>query len=88
MPKAFKISSYLGKDAEKILIQTRNMGAVLGASLIISGLVLKYTKSELAGATSGVLVASTGGALPAVVSIVAFFPSILTKIKSGVSGTV
>ena len=33
MPKAFKISSYLGKDAEKILIQTRNMGAVLGASL-------------------------------------------------------
>lgn len=79
---------YFGKDVDKSLIKVRDMGAILGASLIISGLVLKYTKNDLLGAGAGVAIASTGGPIPAVVSLIAFFPSVLTRLKAGVRGTV
>jgi hypothetical protein len=75
------VSKYLGKDIGKMMEDGRFFFGAIGAGVITSQLINRYSNNEEISKLAGLGVTATAGPLPALVYLVSFYPSLLQKIR-------
>ena len=75
------VSQYLGKDIGKIAEDGRFFMGAIGAGVITSQLINRYSNNDEVAKLAGLGVTATAGSVPALIYAFAFYPSLLAKIR-------
>jgi glucose-6-phosphate dehydrogenase assembly protein OpcA len=76
------LAQYFSKDAGKQFDRIKFIGATVGASVIASQIIARYTKNPTIAQAGGILTAMTGGAIPTFIYLSAYAPNALTQLRS------
>jgi hypothetical protein len=85
MPKYMKrsniVSKYLGREVGNAMESASYIAGGLGAAVIASQLVNRYTDNQDVSKLTGLGVAATFGFTPAIAYLLAFAPSLTARIR-------
>ena len=81
MKRSNIVSKYLGKEVGSAMESASYIAGGLGAAVIASQLVTRYTDNQDASKLVGLGVSATFGPVPALVYLITFAPSLTARVR-------